>query len=492
MEESDMSPHVGSSHSATEDANLSEGVDTEPGVDNAVQRLSSDAEADAEPVLPTSGGPIIFEADEGTDPSAAAPDSLPTQPNVEVEASSSVPLPGAASSQLAQFSDAENQPLNPSPEPSTTQNVPEFDDDCYCSDCLSDAEDDRMAIDGDMDNASEGATIDAASFPHIVDAIRDYAIQVSPLTVRRVHRAWRTSADHHLGRHIRLDLRAPGLHRNGRQEPYLWLFSSASTGIPFLKRSLGRPDQSELRRSRTDARRVARILDVHACTEFVKRPVDISDWRKLHTVRLVQGRGSVAFHTAHTMPNVKRIVFSDGPYDRNHAAACPPVEQMFHGRYLRTRRVVCNFRTPGNSDGGDIIALPRLADLVLILHGWGVIPGFDPTEPLGVNHPLDEIRGLAYFAALEGTRVTIVNAALADLSNGRRACNMGDVVETLTQMWTADLRDEEMADGTPIDEQQVLGMIEFISLQEYRERVGKTTFAIETMTDATAQVPQYS
>lgn len=69
---------------------------------------------------------------------------------------------------------------------------------------------------------------------------------------------------------------------------------------------------------------------------------------------------------------------------------------------------------------------------------------------------------------------------------------MGDVVETLTQMWTADLRDEEMADGTPIDEQQVLGMIEFISLQEYRERVGKTTFAIETMTDATAQVPQYS
>lgn len=207
-----------------------------------------------------------------------APTDLPGPPNFEIDAETA--------SQLAPPSVAENQPPSPIPEHITEPITPDFYDECHCSDCIADYEDEEddednegaelMAVDDDiLYDAPERVTIEAASFPHIIDTIRDYALSESPLTMRRVNRAARHRVDRYLGRHVRLDLRAPGLIRNGLQEPYLWLFSSAAYRIPFLKRSLGGPGQSTLLRSRTSVRDIARILDVHACTEFVKRPVDI-------------------------------------------------------------------------------------------------------------------------------------------------------------------------------------------------------------------------
>lgn len=207
-----------------------------------------------------------------------APTDLPGPPNFEIDAETA--------SQLAPPSVAENQPPSPIPEHIAEPITPDFYDECHCSDCIADYEDEEddednegaelMAVDDDiLYDAPERVTIEAASFPHIIDTIRDYALSESPLTMRRVNRAARHRVDRYLGRHVRLDLRAPGLIRNGLQEPYLWLFSSAAYRIPFLKRSLGGPGQSTLLRSRTSVRDIARILDVHACTEFVKRPVDI-------------------------------------------------------------------------------------------------------------------------------------------------------------------------------------------------------------------------
>lgn len=496
MEDPDVKPDVSPSSSELSPENFTGRPDLKPDLGQDVSErdeLDSDAEIDTKPLASTSNS----QTENGAGPSyiAAVPALATTESNP-------VPPPGSeidaavSASPLAAPLVAENQTASLAPEPTAESDLaPDFEDQCYCSDCVSD--DEHVSVDGDypMHGNYEDVAVDAAAFPHIVDAIRDYALAVCPLTVRRVNRSWRRCADEHLGAHVRLDLRAPGLGINGRVELYCWEFSGATHHIPYLRRSIG-PEQ-ELRRARTDARQVARILDVHACLEFVQRPVNIADWGELHTVRLVQGRGSVSYDTAHTMPHIGRIVFSDGPYDRGLAAAFPSIEQMLFAcqtpscRVQHTRRVVCNFRSPGNSDGQDMVPIPLLPQLVLILHGWGVIPGFDPAAPHPPNHPLGEVRGLAILAALEGTHVTIVNPELVDLRTGRRACNMGDVAETLRQMWIGDIV-TEIDQGDDIDEGQTLQRIEFISLQDYRERVGEDEFAIETMTDATAQVPRYS
>lgn len=357
--------------------------------------------------------------------------------------------------------------------------------------------------------------IDASYYPHIMDEVLRCALPSSPQAVRRVCRYWPALVDVQEAYHITLDVGLPPACWPAAQDPsaasggsdaraegpdgdgdvsmrsatpldappsrpahndsYAWRFSAARLPIVYLFRAPSGAEAPVL--PWADVRRCARILDIHAAGQWVRDGVPL-DGFALHTVRIGRGAGWDAVHLA---AHAHRVVFADGPYARN-LAAVPRTAAACTCSRAHTRKVVLNVRSPVlDALDGRTPTMPQgLRELVVIFHGWQVIPAYDPA--LGADgglpgDPRNDARGLIVAAAAAGVHVTVVNVELKDLRRGTWTCNWESYEEELTEFCAMDVEDMGLNTG------DVMQRVHFVSTEKYRRRVGEEQFRLETMID---------
>lgn len=210
---------------------------------------------------------------------------------------------------------------------------------------------------------------------------------------------------------------------------YVWEVLGARVPIAFLRCTPAGVEKPLL--PWVDVRRHTQLLDVRAPGALLRDAalVRLVDGLALHTLRLAPGAGWGALAA---LPHTYRVVFADGPYARNLAPAAPPATAAPRcaAACAKThlRRAVVNCRTPVTAPLDERVphSIPRrLRELVVIFHGWGVIPAYNPTGAddadggLG-GDPRNDARALIVAAAQKGVRVTVVNTELRCLRRGVR------------------------------------------------------------------------
>lgn len=354
--------------------------------------------------------------------------------------------------------------------------------------------------------ATHRCKLDAQFYPHIVDEILAEAVTRSPVTSRAVCKNWSKIVDSWAAQHVELALHAPFLKLSPRRkwmqeddptirESYGWVVRSALLPVMYLQQEqcfrLPRPEISAF--PWVNVRREARMLDIRSAMDFVKDKQSVNDFEALDTVRFVQHhREAAGFDAVHMLPHVPRIIFSDGPYERPFCVV--PVDRTGCSdsdcTRPHTRRIVINaLDTITRSDGEPSMRFPpSLEELVAVFHGWGIVSGWAEHGYRG-GDPVNVVRGPIVRALLEGVRVTVVNSLLADLEDGGRRSNVERVRESLEYFIDIDL--VEGQGWAAEDVKPLLDTIEWLTLEEFRHKIGDEQYEIETMTDKAAQRKKY-
>lgn len=232
------------------------------------------------------------------------------------------------------------------------------------------------------------------------------------------------------------------------------------------------------------------VLDILDPVDWVYCPISLPP---ADTVRLqVERYRSVSLGCASMFPHARRIIFSDGAYT-NERARVTPAQGAEHAAALtctgencgeeHTQRIVVNARTPvPKVDEGTVVLPPGLPELVVIFHGWRVVRGFDPIMLMNYHagDPLNDIRAVILAATMQGTRVTVVNEGLFDLGTGEMRSNVIDVRGVIHHFLNVDTEHEPNHSLNSLSP-----LIEWLTFDEFKERVGEEQFKIETMTDDT-------
>ncbi|EJT49833.1 hypothetical protein A1Q2_06811 [Trichosporon asahii var. asahii CBS 8904] len=379
----------------------------------------------------------------------------------------------------------------------------------------------------DLSETDPRVQIDASYYPHIMDQILGLALPSSPLTLRKVCRYWRALVDVQEAHHVVLDMGLPPfepewpevteasedaesdagaaasvhdaqpdedgdvpmppspppppmrlVRKPAQNVTYVWQFSAKRLPITYMHRTLAGTERRTL--PWVDVRRNVRAIDIRSSAQWVRDAVPLDDF-KLHTVRLSKGAG---WDSVTMLPHAYRVVFANGPYARN-LAAIPDNVQACTCERTHTRRVVLNVRNPV-LDAIDERVPPTipsgLRELVVIFHGWPVIPQYNPIDDAdadgGLNgDPRNDARQFIVAAAAAGVRVTVVNVELLDLKKGIKTCNWESYQEELEEFCAMDV--EEMG----MDPEQVMQRVRFVSAEKYRKRVGEKEFRFEAMLD---------
>lgn len=279
------------------------------------------------------------------------------------------------------------------------------------------------------------------------------------------------------------------------REWYGWVIRSAIVPVMYLQQEqcfrLPRPEISPF--PWLDVRREARMLDIRSSMDFVKDHQSVNDFDALHTVRFVQHpREAAGFDAVHLVPHVPRVIFSDGPYERP-SSLTPTDRSGCRDRTCtrpHTRRVVINaLDTVTRSDGEPNMRLPpNLEELVVVFHGWGIVSGWAEHGYTG-GDPVNVVRGPIIRALLDGVHVTVVNERLEDLEDGGRRSNVEWVKESLEYFIDIDFTEGHGWDTDNV--KPLIERIEWLTLGEYRSKIGEEEFKIETMTDKAAQRKKY-
>lgn len=358
-------------------------------------------------------------------------------------------------------------------------------------------------------SAQQPAYMGGQHVPHIVDSILGHMLEDDLLRVRSVCKHWRARADSENARHLALDLslppEVPELDSNIEDEDdmpanqtYMWEFTAVKYPMAFVYWPLGHARESVPNpagavkvKPWADIEKEAQIIDVRDPVEFVGGRVSLDMFTGLDTVRFRQEKyRSAGFEVHHLLPHVRRVIFSDGPYGeaRAHrvprelpAIDCPVRREGSECSRPHTRKIVVNCRTPLFAHGSGYHIQHGLDELVIIFHGWRVVPRYNREHP--ENHggrpcdPRSDVRPLI-FAALEAdARVTVVNAELLDFKTGRYLCNIENDFDIWHDALVTDARDTYRLSAEQINR------LEHLTTGEYRERVGEDEWKIETMTD---------
>lgn len=341
--------------------------------------------------------------------------------------------------------------------------------------------------------------IDAKFYPHIIDTIVDAFIAEHPRKARLVCKSWCKRVDKSNADWIAVDTCVPGLKSfpalrgDLAPEPYAWeLCAARQPTVIYQRQSLwygpgeNYPPETQIVR---DIELRPSMLDILDSVEWVHCPIELPP---ADTVRFQTERyRSLAVGCSLLMPHARRIIFSDGPYEDDFARATstlPPPDALnrltCRGNcgMQHTQRIVANARTPKAQGNDSSIELPQgLPELVVVFHGWRVVRGFDYHRPetYHAGDPLNDVRALVMTALKQGTPVTIVNPELHDLRTGEYRSNVIDVRAQLEDFVEIDLVEVGVANAV----ERIESMIEWLTLEEYRNRVGDEEFRIETMTD---------
>lgn len=345
--------------------------------------------------------------------------------------------------------------------------------------------------------------------PHIVKSILEQMLRDAPLSIRPVCKHWRELADRKLAQHLALDLalppNEPQLDLNIENEEdmppnqtYVWELSAAKLPLRYLCWPLAHPMESVPDPARAidikpwvDIKKETRMIDVRNPVEFVGGRVSLDMFNGLDTVRFQQEKyRSAGFEAYHLLPHVRRVIFSDGPYGTARAHRiphglpdidCPNIRQGSECNRQHTSKLVLNCRTPVFAHGVGNRIQSGLEELVIIFHGWGIIPRYNREHPEGTGgrlcDPRSDVRPLVFLALGVGARVLIVNAEMVDFKRGRCLSNVGNDVEAWREALIA-----EAVDAHGLSAEQI-GRLEHLSIEQYKERVGEEEWAVETMTD---------
>lgn len=344
--------------------------------------------------------------------------------------------------------------------------------------------------------------LDAKFYPHIIDEILACVMVDSPQTVRAVCRDWSKRIDQQAAGHVELALNAPFMRivSDGRWEEdldtrqmYGWVVRSTSLPIVYLQQTVEKlPRMEQGAFPWVDVRRHARIMDIRDTTYFLKDKNSVNDFEALHTIRFVQRtRPGVALDIVHNIPHVPRVIFSDGPYMNEVARAPRRLVRCTVPDCTRphTRRIVLNVLDTCHRSNPDMtLHLPDgLEELVAIFHGWGIVYGWENYDYRGID-PINIIRTPISQALLKGVHVTVVNEHIADLEDGRVRTNSYHVRQSIEYFAEFDLMDEGWESDDAWD--RIRG-IEWLTVEEFRKKVGEEQFRLETMTDRAAQRTKY-
>lgn len=345
--------------------------------------------------------------------------------------------------------------------------------------------------------------------PHIIDSILDLTFEDDLLNVRPVCKHWRELADKDNARHLALDLslppETPELNLDIEDEDdmapnqtYVWEFSAVKHPMTYVYwplahalESVPNPQGAINVKPWVDIQAEARMIDVRDPVEFVGGRISLDVFANLDTVRFQQEKyRSAGFEVHHLLPHVRRVIFSDGPYGeaRAHrvprelpAVDCAVRREGAECSRPHTRKIVVNCRTPVFAHGSGHNIQQGLEELVIIFHGWGVVPRYNREHPdAHGGRPCDarsDVRPLIFTALKAGARVTIVNAELLDFKTGRYRSNVDNGMTLWQEELVADARDTHR-----LSEEQI-GRMTNLSIKEYKARVGEEEWRIETMTD---------
>lgn len=344
--------------------------------------------------------------------------------------------------------------------------------------------------------------IDAKFYPHIIDSISDELAFTDPKKARLVCKSWCKRVDTANATWLAVDTCVPGIkilpateQWVAGPESYSWeVYAVRQPTVVYQRQSLN--DQTlnngaPLIRNVRDIELAPSLLDLLDPVDWLHSPVDLPP---ADTVRFqVERYRSVAVGCGDAFPHTRRIIFSDGPYSQQRSRGLPEhlIPSLERLCCLRencgtqhTQRLVLNARTPAPIEAHPTHDLsPDLDEVVVVFHGWRVVRGYDPArlENYHSGDPTNDIRGVILTAIQHLLRVTIVNSDLCDLQTGERRSNVTNVRSRLQELIEHSL---QMQGG---DTSEMLArlqsLVEWITLKEYRERVGDEEFKIETMTD---------
>lgn len=345
--------------------------------------------------------------------------------------------------------------------------------------------------------------LDARFYPHIIDSIFDELVSTHPRKARLVCKAWCKRIDTDYANWLAVDTCVPGIRNQPALgsleaclEPYSWeIVAARHPTIAYQRQSLWEDPETDYNREVQPVRDIRLepvVLDILDPVEWVYCPISLPP---ADTVRFqVERYRSISLSCADMLPHVRRIIFSDGAYSDDRARVTPARGEV-HALAAtctddncgkeHTQRIVINARTPVPRVEQGMAFLPEgLPELVVIFHGWRVVRGFDHSRLMNYHagDPLNDIREVILAATKQGTRVTVVNEAMSDLRTGEKRTNVICVQEAILHFLNVDTENDEVHSLETLSP-----LVEFLTLDEYKARVGEEQFKIETMTDDNIQ-----